>query len=87
MIGNLHSKWEIHFTIFYDATNVLCKVCYPTSPKVLEHLYHIALTFNEYKNVPEFSNILYPIKTKFRKYWKELPMLFPLTYVMDLDII
>lgn len=50
---------------------------------VLERLYVIARTFHKYRNDPDFSEIIIAMELKFRKYWEDLSILFPLACVMD----
>ena len=83
------SDWNTVFKIkkflesFYTSTNILSGVYYPTSCMVLERLYITARAFNRYQNDPDFHAVIYAMELKFRKYWEELPMLFPLACVMD----
>lgn len=49
---------------------------------MFERLYIIARTFHKYRNDPDFSEIIIAIELIFRKYWEDLPMLFPLACVM-----
>ena len=83
------SDWNTVFKIkkflesFYTSTNILSGVYYPTSCMVLERLYITARAFNRYQNDPDLHAVIYAMELKFRKYWEELPMLFPLACVMD----
>lgn len=50
----------------WDFTYLLLKLC-------IEYE-HLIIEF--YKNDPTFRKILFSMELKFRKYWKDLPMLF-----------
>lgn len=61
----------------------LSGVYYPTNGMKDECLYIIAMTFDKYKNDPNFSKIIFFMKLEFRKYLENLPMLFLLTRIMN----
>lgn len=38
---------------------------------------------NEYENDRLLKNVVYPMKTKYLKYWKDIPLLYAFAFVLD----
>jgi hypothetical protein len=73
------SSWKF----FYDATVVLSGVYYPTSPLVLHHMIEMITHLHECEKDQNLFVVVYPMKLKFLKYWKEVPMLYSIAFVLD----
>jgi hypothetical protein len=69
--------------LFYDATVSLSGVYYPTSPLILHNILDIAKHLNEYENDHLLRNVGFPMKSKFLKYWREIPMLYVFAFTLD----
>jgi hypothetical protein len=69
--------------IFYESTTVLSGVYYPTSPLALHHILLIAGHLHEAEQDANMATFVYPMKLKFLKYWKDIPMLYSLAFVLD----
>jgi hypothetical protein len=50
---------------------------------MLHHLIYIASHVNQYENDPLLRHTILPMKAKFAKYWKTIPMLYSFTFVLD----
>jgi hypothetical protein len=70
--------------IFYDSTVTLSGVYYPTSPLALHHLLEIITHLTEYEKDTNMFPIVYPMKLKYLKYWKEIPLLYSIAFILDL---
>ncbi|CAN6374124.1 unnamed protein product, partial [Urochloa humidicola] len=69
--------------LFYDSTVALSGVYYPTSPLILHHLLEIAGHLNSYENDKLLRSVVVPMKSKFLKYWADIPMLYSVAFIMD----
>jgi hypothetical protein len=69
--------------LFYECTLELSGVYYPTTPLMLHHLIDIASHLNQYENDPLLRHTILPMKAKFAKYWKTIPMLYSFAFVLD----
>jgi hypothetical protein len=69
--------------IFYESTVVLSGVYYPTSPLALHHLLEIASHLHECEKDQNLMSIVYPMKLKYLKYWKDIPMLYAFAFILD----
>ena len=69
--------------MFYDSTVVLSGVYYPTSPLVLHHILEIACHLHDYEHDSNLSVVVMPMKAKFLKYWKSIPLLYAFAIVLD----
>jgi hypothetical protein len=69
--------------IFYESTVVLSGVYYPTSPLILHHILDIAAHLHEAEKDESMMTFVYPMKLKLLKYWKNIPMLYSLAFVLD----
>ncbi|XP_066354760.1 zinc finger BED domain-containing protein RICESLEEPER 2-like [Miscanthus floridulus] len=69
--------------LFYDSTVALSGVYYPTSPLVLHHILEIASHLHDYEHDSNLCNVVAPMKAKFLKYWKYVPLLYAFAFVLD----
>ena len=69
--------------MFYDSTVVLSGVYYPTSPLVLHHILEIASHLHDYEHDHNLDVVVVPIKAKFLKYWKHIPLLYSFAFILD----
>jgi hypothetical protein len=57
--------------LFYDAIVSLSGVYYPTSPLIFHNILDIAKHLNECDNDHLLRNVVFPMKSKFHKYWSD----------------
>jgi hypothetical protein len=76
-------KILLFLELFYESTLELSGVYYPTSLLMLHHLIDIASHLNQYETYPLLRTIVLPMKDKFSKYWKNIPMLYSFAFVFD----
>jgi len=69
--------------LFYDSTVVLSGVYYPTSPLVLHHILEIASHLHEFEHDNTLAAVVVPMKNKFLKYWKNIPLLYSFAFILD----
>jgi hypothetical protein len=69
--------------LFYDSTVALSGVYYPTSSLMLHHVLEIAGHLNAYENDELLRPVVVPMKDKFLKYWRKIPMLYAFAFVLD----
>jgi hypothetical protein len=69
--------------LFYDSTVALSGIYYPTSSLMLHHILKIARHINAYENHELLRNDVVPMKTKFLKYWREIPILYAFAFILD----
>jgi hypothetical protein len=69
--------------LFYDSTVALSGIYYPTSPLMLHHILKIARHLNAYENHELLRNVVVPMKTKFLKYWRKIPILYAFAFILD----
>ncbi|WVZ90950.1 hypothetical protein U9M48_037200 [Paspalum notatum var. saurae] len=72
-----------HWILFYESTVVLSGVYYPTTPLMLHHILRIARHLNAYENDPLLRPAVVPMKDKFLKYWREIPILYVVAFILD----
>ena len=83
------SHWEVgekilnFIELFYDCTCTLSGVYYPTSPMMLHHIIEIASHLSNYENDDLLREIVVPMKSKFLKYWRNIPMLYSFAFILD----
>jgi hypothetical protein len=83
------AHWEIgekiltFLELFYDSTVALSGIYYPTSPLMLHHIIEIASHLSNYENDILLTDIVVPMKSKFLKYWKNIPILYSFAFVLD----
>jgi hypothetical protein len=69
--------------LFYDSTVALSSVHDPTSPLILHHIIKIAAHLNNYENDSLLRDVVVPMKDKFLKYWRDIPMLYSIAFILD----
>ena len=69
--------------VFYDSTVTLSGVYYPTSPLILHHLLDIITHLHESSKDQNLFSIVYPMKLKYLKYWKDIPLLYSFAFILD----
>ena len=69
--------------LFYDSTVALSGVYYPTSPLIIHQLIEIAAHLKEYETDYLLRKVVVPMKDKYLKYWKDIPMLYSFAFVLD----
>jgi hypothetical protein len=68
---------------FYESTVVLFGVYYLTSSLILHHLLEIVSHLHEGEKNQNLIAIFYPMKLKYLKYWKDIPMLYSFAFILD----
>jgi hypothetical protein len=69
--------------LFYDATVTLSGVYYPTSPLIMHNILDIIQHLNQYENDALLRHVVTPMKSKFLKYWRDIPMLYAFAFILD----
>jgi hypothetical protein len=69
--------------LIYDSTVALSSVYYRTSPLMLHHILKIARHLNAYENHELLRDAIVPMKSKFLKYWREIPILYAFAFILD----
>uniref|UniRef100_A0A8I6Y9T3 hAT-like transposase RNase-H fold domain-containing protein n=1 Tax=Hordeum vulgare subsp. vulgare TaxID=112509 RepID=A0A8I6Y9T3_HORVV len=69
--------------LFYDATVTLSGVYYPTSPLMVHTLLDIASHLKAYEADGLLLNVVADMKIKYLKYWKKVPLLYALAFILD----
>jgi hypothetical protein len=62
---------------------VLSGVYYPTSSLMMYHIILIAKHLSSYENDCLLGNVVLPMKTKFLKYWRDIPLLYSFAFILD----
>jgi hypothetical protein len=55
----------------------------PTCPLILHHIIEIAAHLNKYENDNLLRSMVAPMKDKFLKYWRDMPILYSIAFIMD----
>jgi hypothetical protein len=69
--------------LFYDAIVTLSRVYYPTSPLIMHNILDIIQHLNQYENDTLLRHVVAPMKSKFLKYWRDIPMLYAFAFILD----
>ncbi|XP_066361541.1 zinc finger BED domain-containing protein RICESLEEPER 2-like [Miscanthus floridulus] len=69
--------------VFYDSTVTLSGVYYPTSSLILHHLLDIITHLHESSKDQNLFSIVYPMKLKYLKYWKDIPLMYSFAFILD----
>jgi hypothetical protein len=69
--------------LFYNSTVALSVIYDPTSPLILHHIIQIAAHLNSYENDNLLRSVVVSMKDKFLKYWRDIPMLYSIAFIMD----
>jgi hypothetical protein len=76
-------KILLFLELFYDSTVELSGVYYPTAPLMLHHIGSIAKHLKTYENDDLIGHAVIPMKQKFFKYWKKIPLLYSIAFILD----
>ncbi|EEC81118.1 hypothetical protein OsI_23991 [Oryza sativa Indica Group] len=68
---------------FHDCTLLLSQVYYPTANLILHNILEIATLLKEYENDDLLMPVVFNMKQKYLKYWKDIPMLYPFAFILD----
>jgi hypothetical protein len=69
--------------LFYLSTVSLSGVYYPTSPLMMHALIEIADHLNQFENDDKLREVIIPMKSKFLKYWGNIPLLYSYAFILD----
>ncbi|KAJ1291630.1 hypothetical protein BS78_02G330100 [Paspalum vaginatum] len=69
--------------LFYESTVALSGVHYPTALLMLHHILRIARHLNAYENDKLLRCAIVPMKDKFLKYWRDIPILYAVAFALD----
>ena len=69
--------------LFYDATITLSGVYYPTSPLMVHTILDIASHLKAYEGDRLLLNVVADMKTKYLKYWEQIPLLYAFAFILD----
>jgi hypothetical protein len=69
--------------LFYESTVALSGIFYPTSPLMLHHILKITRHSNTYENDRQLRNTIFSMKSKFLKYWRDIPILYAFAFILD----
>lgn len=69
--------------LFYLSTVSLSGVYYPTSPLMMHAIIEIADHLNQFENDDRLREVVVPMKTKFIKYWGNIPLLYSYAFILD----
>jgi hypothetical protein len=68
---------------FYLSTVSLSGIYYPTAPLMMHVIIEIADHLNQFKNDSLLRDVIVPMKTKFLKYWLNIPLLYSFAFILD----
>ena len=54
----------------------------PTSPLMVHHILEIATHMKAYKSDLQLCDVVVAMKSKYLKYWKEIPMLYAFVFIL-----
>jgi hypothetical protein len=69
--------------LFYDSTVALSGIYYPTSPLMLHHILKIGRHLNAFDSDHLLREAIIPMKTKYLKYWRKIPILYAFAFILD----
>lgn len=69
--------------IFHKATVCLSGIYYPTSPMIVHNIVEIATHLKAFENDPILRDAVVAMKSKFLKYWREIPILYAFAFILD----
>jgi len=81
--------WEVaekllsFLELFYDSTVALSGIYYPTSPLIVHHILEIATQMKTYENDEVLRPAVVAMKSKYLKYWREIPVLYAFAFILD----
>src|SRR6185312_11061752 len=62
---------------------LLTDVYYLTAPLILHNLIEIAGQLKNYENDRMLREVVIPMKSKYLKYWNDIPLLYSIAFIMD----
>jgi hypothetical protein len=89
LIARTDDHWDVaekilsFLELFYDTTVALSGIYYPTSALMLHHILKIARHLNAFENDALLRDAIVPMKTKYLKYWRKIPVLYCFAFVLD----
>ena len=69
--------------LFYLSTISLSGVYYPTSPLMMHAVIEIAAHLNRFENDSKLRPVIVPMKSKFQKYWENIPLVYSFAFILD----
>jgi hypothetical protein len=69
--------------LFYDRSVALSGIYYPTLTLMLHHILKFARHLTAFENDRLLRDAVVPMKTKFLKYWRNIPILYCFAFVLD----
>jgi hypothetical protein len=69
--------------LFYISTISLSSVYYPTYHLMMHAIIDIADHLNQFENDDKFMEVVVPMKTKFIKYWGNIPLMYSYAFILD----
>jgi hypothetical protein len=69
---------------FYLSTISLSGIYYPTAPLMMHVIIKIADHLNQFENDSLLRDVTVSMKTKFLKYWLNIPLLYSFAFILDL---
>jgi hypothetical protein len=69
--------------LFYESTIALPGVYYPTATLMLHHILRITRHLNAFENNRLIRAVIIPMKDKFLKYWRDIPILYVVAFILD----
>jgi hypothetical protein len=68
---------------FYLSTVSLSGIYYPTAPLMMHVIIEIADHLNQFENDSLLRDVIVPMKTKFLKYWLNIPLLYSFAFILN----
>jgi hypothetical protein len=69
--------------LFYLSSVSLSGIYYPTSPIMMHAIIEIANHLNQFENDDKLREVVVPMKSKFIKYWVNIPLLYSYALILD----
>jgi hypothetical protein len=69
--------------LFYDSIVAMSGIYYPTSPLMLHHILKIGRHLNAFESDHLLREAIIPMKTKYLKYWRKIPILYAFAFILD----
>jgi hypothetical protein len=67
---------------FYLSTISLSSIYYSTAPMMTHVIIEIADHFNQFENDSLLRDVIFPMKSKFLKYWLNIPLLYSFAFIL-----
>jgi hypothetical protein len=68
---------------FYLSTISLSSIYYPTVPLMVHVIIEIVDYLNQFENASLLRDVIVPMKSKFLKYWLNIPLLYSFAFILD----